>query len=197
MEVMENTIKYTISKHCKERYAERIMGKEDVDLNRFITLNEEKIQTDINKLINYGELIYQGKQTQKDGKSNVIDVFLKDCWVILADSRTHNVITLYKIDLKIDEDFNKIYVSKMMEKLNAHKEILNSVQQQVQAESNTYKEMIVNAEAQIKEYRSMIKNLEELCNGYRLIIDNNNVKIAQADRDVADIVNAMIGRREF
>lgn len=197
MEVMENTIKYTISKHCKERYAERIMGKEDVDLNRFITLNEEKIQTDINKLISYGELIYQGKQTQKDGKSNVIDVFLKDCWVILADSRTHNVITLYKIDLKIDEDFNKIYVSKMMEKLNAHKEILNSVQQQVQTESNAYKEMIADTENQIKEYRTMIKNLEELCEGYKLIIDNNNVKVAQADRDVADIVNALIGRREF
>ena len=194
---MENTIKYTISKHCKERYAERIMGKEDVDLNRFITLNEEKIQTDINKLISYGELIYQGKQTQKDGKSNVIDVFLKDCWVILADSRTHNVITLYKIDLKIDEDFNKIYVSKMMEKLNAHKEILNSVQQQVQTESNAYKEMISDTENQIKEYRTMIKNLEELCEGYKLIIDNNNVKVAQADRDVADIVNALIGRREF
>ena len=194
---MENTIKYTISKHCKERYAERIMGKEDVDLNRFITLNEEQIQTDINKLISYGELIYQGKQTQKDGKSNVIDVFLKDCWVILADSRTHNVITLYKIDLKIDEDFNKIYVSKMMEKLNAHKEILNSVQQQVQTESNAYKEMISDTENQIKEYRTMIKNLEELCEGYKLIIDNNNVKVAQADRDVADIVNALIGRREF
>lgn len=65
MEVMENTIKYTISKHCKERYAERIMGKEDVDLNRFITLNEEKIQTDINKLISYGELIYQGSKLKK------------------------------------------------------------------------------------------------------------------------------------
>lgn len=194
---MENTVKYTISKHAKERYAERIMGKEDVDINRFITLNEEKIQTDINKLISYGELIYQGKQTQKDGKTNIIDVFLKDCWVVLVDSRSHNVITLYKIDLKLDEEFNKVYVSKMTEKLNTQKEILDSVQQQVQTESNTYKEMIVDAENQIKEYRTMIKNLEELCVGYRTIIDNNNVKIAQADRDVADVVNAMIGRREF
>lgn len=197
LEVVENVIKYTISKHAAQRYSERIMGKEDVDVNRFITLNEEKIQADIRKMIEYGQLIYQGKQTQKDGKSNVIDVFLKDTWIVLVDSRSHNVITLYKIDLKLDEDFNKVYVSKMMEKLNTYKEVLDSVQQQVQTESNTYKEMIVDAENQIKEYRTMIKNLEELCVGYKTIIDNNNVKITQADRNVADVVNTLINKKEF
>lgn len=198
METAENVITYSISKHASERYAERIMGKEDnLDINRFITLNEEKIQTDINKLINYGELIYQGKQTQKDGKSNMIDVYLKDCWVVLADSRTKNVITLYKIDLGFDEEFNKLYVSKMMEKLNTSKEVAESTKQQVQTESNTYREMITDAEVQIKEYRGMIKNLEELCTGYKTIVDNNNVKIAQANKGVADVINTMIGKKTF
>lgn len=198
MEAVENVITYTISKHASERYAERIMGKEDnLDVNRFITLNEDKIKTDINKMIEYGSLIYQGKQTQKDGKSNMIDVYLKDCWVVLADSRTKNVITLYKIDLGFDEEFNKLYVSKMMEKLNAYKEALANTKQQVQTESNTYREMIADAEVQIKEYRGMIKNLEELCTSYKTIVDNNNVKIAQANKGVADVINTMIGKKEF
>lgn len=198
METADNVITYSISKHASERYAERIMGKEDnLDVNRFITLNEEKIQTDINKLINYGELIYQGKQTQKDGKSNMIDVYLNNCWVVLADSRTKNVITLYKIDLGFDEEFNKLYVSKMMEKLNTYKEVAESTKQQVQTESNTYREMIADAETQIKEYRGMIKNLEELCVGYKTIVDNNNVKIAQANKDVVDVVNTLIGKKTF
>ena len=64
MEAIENAINYTISNHSKQRYAERIMGKEDIDVNRFITLNEDKIKTDINKLIQYGEMIYSGKQSQ-------------------------------------------------------------------------------------------------------------------------------------
>lgn len=198
MKVVENEITYNISKHASERYAERIMRKEDnLDINRFITLNEEKIKTDINKLINYGDLIYFGKQSQKDGKGNVIDVFLKDCWVVLVDSRAKNVVTLYKIDLGFDEEFNKLYVSKMMEKLNTYREALENTKQQVQTESNTYREMIADAEAQIKEYRTMIKNLEELCVGYKTIIDNNNVKVAQANKDVADVVNTLIGKREF
>lgn len=198
MEVAENVITYSISRHASERYAERIMGKEDnLDVNRFITLNEEKIKTDINKLINYGELIYQGRQTQKDGKGNVIDVYLKDCWVVLADSRAKNVITLYKIDLGLDEEFNKVYVSKMLEKLNAYKEVLKRAQTQVGIEIITYREMIAAAETQIKEYRTMIKNLEGLCDGYKTIVDNNNVKIAQANKDVVDVVNTLIGKREF
>lgn len=198
MEVVENVITYNISAHAKQRYAERIMGKEnEIDVNRFITLNEEKIKTDIHKLIHYGELIYTGKQSQKDGKGNVIDVYLKDCWVVLVDNRAKNVVTLYKIDLGLDEEFNKAYVSKMLEKLNSYKEVLENTKQQVQAESNMYREMLADAETQIKEYRTMIKNLEELSVGYKTIVDNNNVKVAQANKDVADVMNTMIGKREF
>lgn len=197
MEEIENSINYTISNHAKQRYAERIMGKEDIDVNRFITLNEDKIKTDINKLIQYGEMIYSGKQSQRDNKGNVIDVYLKDCWVVLVDNRSKNVVTLYKIDLGLDDEFNKAYISKMVEKLNGCKEVLESVQQQVQEESNTYREMIKDAETQIKEYRGMIKNLEELCTGYKTIIDNNCVKVSQANRDVAEVVNTLIGKKEF
>lgn len=198
METTESVVKYNISKHASERYAERVMGKDsDIDVARFITLNEEKIQTDINKLIHYGELIYTGKQSQKDGKGNVIDVYLKDCWIILVDNKVKNVITLFKIDLGLDDEFNKSYVYKMMEKLNANKEVLKSVQQQVQEESNTYRNMIDEAEIQIKEYRTMIKNLEELCVAYKTVIENNHVKVAQANRDVVDVLNTMIGKKEF
>ena len=197
LEVTEDRIEYNISAHAKQRYAERIMGKEDIDVNRFVTLNEDKIKTDINKLIQYGDLIFTGKQTHKDGKSSMVDVYLKDCWIVLADSRIKNVITLYKIDLGLDDDFNKAYISKMMEKLNASKENLESVQKEVQVESDTYRKMIDDAEIQIKEYRGMIKNLEELCAAYKTVIDNNNVKVIQANKDVADVLNTLINKKEF
>lgn len=200
MESIENINKYTVSKHATERYAERIMGKDtNWDVNKFILANDSKIETDINKLIQFGELIYSGKQSRKDGKNSnaTIDVYLKDCWVVLADNSSRNVITLYKIDLGLDEEFNKSYVSKMVEKLNEHKEILESVKQQVQNETNTYRQMIADAEMQIKEYRTMIKNLEELCSAYKTVIDNNNVRVTQANRELADVLNTLIGKREF
>lgn len=196
---MENL--YTISRHAMERYSERLMGKEEnIDINRFITLNEDKIKTDINKMISYGELIYTGKQYKsKDGKNAnaVVDVFLRDCWIVLADSKSKNVITLYKIDLGLDDEFNKIYISKMLVRLNESKAALEETKKQVEAESNTYRELIAEAEFQIKEYKAMIKNLEELCVGYKTIIDNNIVKVSKANRDLAHVLNTMIGKKEF
>lgn len=198
MENTENVVEYKISNHAMKRYAERIMGKEDsIDVNQFVTLNEDKIKTDINKLIKYGEVIYTGKQSQKDGKGNVVDVHLKDTWIILADGKVKNVITLYKIDLGLDDEFNKSYVSKMIDKLNSQKANLEQTKLDVKSESDMYREMINDAESQIKEYRSMIKNLEELCVGYKSIIDNNCVKVSQANREVAEIINTLINKREF
>lgn len=189
---------YNVSRHAMERYVERIMGKEELgDINRFIITNEDKIKVDINKLIYYGELIFTGRQSQKDGKGNVVDVYLKDCWVVLLDNRSRNVITLFKVDLGLDDDFNKTYVSKMMEKLNASKQNLLEIQQKVKEEADTYKELITDAEIQIRDFRSMIKNLEELCAGYRTIIDNNCVKVTQATLEVAEVLNTMIGKKTF
>ena len=198
LNVTVDVVEYKISKHAKERYSERIMNKEDKgDINRFIAANEEKIKTDIHKLIQYGECIFTGRQSQRDGKGNVLDVYLSGTWVILVDNNANVVVTLYKIDLGLDEEFNKTYVSKMLDKLNIKKEVLEEVKLAVHQESEMYHGLIDDAEMQIKEYKGMIKNLEEMCEGYKLVIDNNAVKLTQANREVADIVNTLVGKREF
>ena len=194
----EGTTTYSISKHAEERYASRVMGKEDThSINCFIVENKEKIKTDLNKMITYGTLIYSGKRSQKDGKGNVIDVYLNGTWVVLVDNQSLSVITVYRIDFGLDDDFNNLYITGMIEKLNEAKENLISVQMQVDIESKMYNELIEDSQAQINEYKVMIKNLENLCDGYKTIVSNNTVKIAQANREVADIVNKMIGKREF
>lgn len=191
-------MEYKISAHAETRYAERIMNKDDkVNVNRFISENKDKIKTDINKMIGFGELIFIGKQSQKDGKGKVLNVYLKNCWVVLVDTSNETVVTLFKIDLGLGDEFNKTYISKMLEKLNEAKTELENAQLEVLKETNMYRELIDDAEAQINEYKAMIKNLEELCNGYAAVIGNNNVKVSQANRKVADCVNAMINKKEF
>jgi len=194
---MEN-VKYQVSAHCKTRYAERIMGKEEKsDAARFVSLNGDKIEADINKMIEYGNCIYSGRQSQKDGKGKVIDVYVQDTWVLLVDGREKVVVTLYKIDLGLGDEFNNTYVTKMLDKLNSTKVTLEDVQRQVQEESDMYRKMIDEADAQIKEKRSEIKNLEELSAAYKVIINNNCVKAAQANKDVADVLNKLIEKKVF
>lgn len=189
---------YKVSQHCEQRYAERLLGKDNKnDINKFIIENKDKINTDINKMISYGECIFVGKQSQKDGKGKVLNVYLKDTYVILVDVSSSVIVTLFKIDLGLDDDFNKTYISKMMDKLNESKAALENVQIEVLKESNMYREMIDDTEAQINEYKAMIKNLENLRDSYKGVIENNNVKVSKANRDVADCVNAMINKKEF
>lgn len=191
-------MEYKISSHCETRYAERIMDKDNTNnINRFVMDNKEKIKTDINKMIEFGECIFVGKQSQKDGKGKVLNVYLNGCWVVLVDSSNETVVTLYKIDLGLGDEFNKTYISKMMDKINESKKELEDVQLEVLKESNMYREMIDDAEAQINECKAMIKNLENLRDSYKGIIENNNVKVLQTNRKVADCVNAMINKKEF
>ena len=191
-------ITYTVSKHAKERYTERIMEKATSnEINTFLVQNEDKIINDINKMIQYGELIYTGKQTQKDGRTYNVEVFLNGLWVVITDIKSKNVITLYKIDLGVDEEFNQEYVNRMMNKFNAAKENLEYVTLEVEKENDSYKTIIEQNVSLINEYKGYIKNLEELNTGYKTIIDNNAVKIKMADREVTDVLNKLIGKKEF
>lgn len=192
-------IEYKISKHCEERYAQRILNKEDANsINKFIVENKDKIKTDIHKMIQYGQCIYSGKQSQRDGKGNVIDVYLKDTWIVLVDSKIQKtVITLYKIDLGCGDDFNLQYIEKMMEKLNVKNQALEDARQHTDCENTMYRELLNEAQCQINEYRSLIKNLEDMISGYQLIIDNNKVSVSQANMEVAECINTLIGKKEF
>ncbi len=176
-------ITYTVSKHAKERYTERIM--------------EKATANDINKMIQYGELIYIGKQTQKDNKNYSVEVYLNGLWVVITDVKSKNVITLYKIDLGVDDEFNQEYVKRMMDKFNAAKNNLETVTLEVEHENDSYKTIIEQNTNLINEYKSYIKNLEDLNTGYKTIIDNNAVKVKMADREVTDVLNKMIGKKEF
>lgn len=186
-----------ISKHAKERYGERIMDKDNkADINRFIIENEEKITTDINKMIEYGTLIYQGKQ-KRDNKTNTISVYVKDLWVILCDTQKSVVITLYKIDLGLDDDFNKTYMNKMLDKLALAEHEKAFIVDSLTEETKKYEELISHSINMINEYKGYIKNLEELIDSYKTIVDKNKVQIDIQDRNIAEIVNSLIGKKEF
>lgn len=188
---------YEISKHAMERYAERIMDREHkADIARYVIENANKIQDDINKMIDYGEEIYSGKQL-RDGKKVNITVFVKDCWIVLCDKAKNIVITLYKVDLGLDDEFSKIYVSRMVEKLNAAKKNLDEVMEEIRNENGDYNDLIKQNEELINDYRSKIKQLQELNEAYMEVSSKNMVKYDLAEEKVLETINKLIGKKEF
>lgn len=186
-------IKYNITSHALERYAERMAGKlNTTDMRIYIMDYRDDIIERINKLINYGELIFEGKI--KDHTLN--QYYYKDKWVVIVDPKTKNVITLYKIDLG-DDEVNDLFTNKMLEKIKEKQEELKDIAEKSVSSQVEYQEIIDTNNADIAYYRKMIKQLEEVNSSYMTLIKNTNIEVDKKKKEIADIVETLISGRKF
>ena len=186
-----------ISAHARERYAERIMDKDDkTDIARFIVLHEQKIKEDIFKMIEYGTLLYSGKSISEFNKQSV-DIFLNGTWVVIVDIAKCNVITLYSIDLGLGNEFNQEYIIKLMQKLDIAKEEYETVVMGIKTQTETYSSIIKENTEQINELKQMINNLEKQNQAYTDVIESLEADKIMAEKEVRDIIATMIGKKIF
>ena len=185
-----------ISKHAKERYVQRIMSYNDkTEIIQFIAEHDEKINTDINKMVEYGDLLYSGKSLKDQNSIN--DIYLKDTWVVIVDNSKKLVVTLYKIDLKVDEEFTKEYIDKLVTKLNKEKENLAKVENDIDDQIKTYRELIKENEEVIIDYKKTIKSLDEQNTAYRDLINTLNTNKKVAEDKVRDTLMILTGNRTW
>lgn len=183
-----------LTNHVKERYAERIIGKDTKsDIAVFIAQNEDKIYNDISNMIKYGELIFEG--TQVDSKN--VKVYRKDTWMVILDSKTNAVITLYKIELGAGPELDKLYVEKMLEKLIECQEEEKKAQEEVENDTKDYKTIISDMEIQIAEYRKAIKEMEALVSNYKETIQNSNARLIKVKENTANVLNKLLSKKHF
>jgi len=194
--------KYTLdnlsfSQHSKERYAERIMNKESkLDITVFIIEHEQKIKEDIYKMIQYGTLIFSGKPNYEYNKQ-AVDIFLNGSWVIIIDILKCKVITLYSIDLGLGNEFNQEYINKLMHKLHDARAEFDSINDNINAQKETYTEIIKDNTAQINELRSIINCLEKQNQAYADVIGSLEADKLVAEKNIRDIVATFIGKKVF
>lgn len=191
-----DTLKF--SNHAKERYAERIMDKETkLEVNVFIQEHEEKIKSDITKMIQYGTLLYSGKPTSDIYDRRPVDIYQNGLWIIIVDTGRNNVVTLYSIDLGVGDELNQEYVGKLLGMLNAAKQNYEEVKAEIELQANTYRDIIAQNESIIATYRKDIKELEKYSEDLRGVIEGLETRTTLADREVRDIVAKMIGKKIF
>lgn len=184
-----------ITEHAKQRYAERIMNREDrLDVNRFIAEHAEKIQTDIQKMVQYGQQIYFGKSLVDSNKKDAY-VWMCGCWILILDADGKRVVTLYEVDLGLDKEFNKRYVNGVLEKLTKEKETTKIVLSEIEKENEQCIAKIKENEELIKEFTKKITELKNQCEGYQAVLDGNKVKKSLAEENVRDIIKKLLGMR--
>lgn len=148
-----------ITKHAEERYTERLMDYTDKqDISSYIAQNKELIAERISKMVEYGDQIYEGKI--RDG--NYVKIIMKDNWVVVLDRKGDKVITLYKICLiRDDDEFNKLFVSKMKDHINEIKSRQKAIEDQTAQKRQDYLNAINDKKQRVKEFESLILDLRK------------------------------------
>lgn len=190
-------MEYILSNHVKERYAERIMGRDNkMDIQSFISTHEDKIREDINKMIEYGEVIYEGIQVRsKDTRP--CKYILRNDWLIVINSQDKKIITLYKIDIGAGDEFNKVYINTMLNRLeDAKKKSAEKIDIIKQTES-CYRQSIEDNNNKINEYKSLIKSLERQNDSLNELLEEEKNDLIIAEEEVRDIISIMTTGTKF
>ena len=186
----------TISRHAKERYAERIMDRDHpTDVAVFIRDHEDKIQNDIEKMIEYGTLLYEGPSS-KDTKRPV-GVTLNGSWVVIWDTKEFVVITLYCIDLGVGSDVNNAFIRNALAQIEEARQHSDEVAKRVAADSEEYQRLIEGWEGSLAEYKKRVKELEQYIAGGRQMMAAFSIDKKIADDSVREKVEILIGRQKF
>lgn len=166
----ENLENIEFTEHVLERYVERAMNKTGNEIKQFLAQNEEQIKQQILKLYQYSEPFWYGKN--KDHNYSYFRIN-KNGWLIVVDRNKTKLITLYKIDLGLGENFNKRYISEMIQFVTkANIEIENA--------KSKYNDEVTENNNVIDELKQQNKLLQSQ-------IDNNQatIKILESQKDVA------------
>ena len=188
----------SFTKHARERYAERIMHRDNArDINVFVAENTEKIEKDIKNMIQYGEEIFTGKPSFNNPKQHNCIYILNDLWVVVVDAFDNKVITLYRIDLGAGEDFDVAFKRRLMDKITEAKTIAEAAKTQIDTETSQYMTIIKDNSEMIAEFKKKIKNLESINEAYSSTIEAANKRKAMAEDDVKNYVATLVGRKTF
>lgn len=186
---------YEITRHAEERYVQRMMGYADKgEIGVYIAKNQELIQERINKLVEFGELIFSGKI--KDG--NHLDFYVQDTWVVLLDKKKERVVTLYKVEIiKDDVEFNNEFVKKMKTKIKDLWIVIKQAMEHNEIEKAEFREKIENNKRRIREYETLVSELKDSNNAYACLIETLDTEVHISYAEYKQAIEDLVADRIF
>ena len=188
---------YKLTDHVKQRYAERIIDKTNkTDIIAYVAENQNKIYQDIEKMVDYGVVLYTGASAVDYNKS-LVQVILNGHWVVIVDPKQEKVVTLFEIDLGLGKEFNDEYINRLLEKLNAAKEKCEEKIKEIEQNVVDFNGIIDENEVKIREYKTFIKSLEQQNSNMAAIITEAKHNKLIAEQEVRDIIAIFCGKKVF
>lgn len=171
------------------------------DIAVYVARNQEKIENDINTMMQYSELLYTGFLRDRSDEAirdkKEVRVYLCGTWVLLVDKLNNKIITLYKIDLKVGEEFNKQFVAAKKIAIDEAKAKVDEVAESYCQYRNQYREIIQECDSKIAEYKNAIAKLTNQKQAYQALIDNSDIEVKEANEALKTQIMELVCKREF
>lgn len=180
---------YNISKHAQKRYCERVNGyMDETSVNRYISLHLTEMRERINKLITYGEEVYEGDLKRHKGTT----IFRNGNWIVIVSKKDNTVVTLWKKDLGLGDEFNKEYVNKMVDKIlqknKEKKEILDSNCREIERIDST----ITDNNLKILELEAYLSGLKCANDALESLKENMVINTKGIDIEISNSVDQLL-----
>lgn len=156
----------TFTNHILERFVERTMSKTGNEMKQYLVQNGDRVKEKLLMLYNSADLLWSGKIKDHNFTHFYIN---KDGWIIVVDKEGKKLITVYKADLELDSEFNKLYVEKIKDKVR-------EVNDKLLETEETMKQNKENNEQIINELQEENIDLKEK-------IEYNNAKITSLKQE--------------
>lgn len=182
------------TKHVLTRYVERIENKFGTENVTFVAQNEDRIKERLLKLYESAEEIYEGK-LREHGAAKFF--FNKNGWLVITDIQKQKLITVYKCDLKLGEELNKLFWNKAISKINTFKELKEKEEFSNFEKTEQLNTEINSNKSKINEYKSIINQLE---NEIKILEEEKQVgqaKVASIDLDIKNTIEALVCKKVF
>lgn len=153
------------------------MNADKVEIPRMILQYEDKIHEDISKMVEYGELIYTGKNPiYKDSKTNAeVNIYLCNNWLILLDVKDNAVITLY------EKDNSDINAKAMFEEYYIAKEAADIINTEFMTINSEIQTKLKENDIKIQQMNAEISRLRTESGNLRNQMSKNYNKIKEAE----------------
>lgn len=186
-----------VSRHAIKRYVERINGpdsKEEIEINRYITLNSDMVRDKILKIYEHAKLIYRGQIGTDKITSNF---FIRDDIILVVDANLTKIITLYRVDFDFPPETNRTIVKDLVAAIEEQQElykqaqvIMHEMNEATKHEMDKCNIEIKNLEEQLLIKRNQKKNMQDT-------LDSNQGGVRLISSRIENYANKLCNSLEF
>lgn len=184
-----------VTKHIIRRYAERIEGiKDEIEINRYVTMNFELIKERILKIYDYSTWIYRG---QIGTDKTTANFYVRDDIVLVGDSNETKLYTLYRIDFDFPPETNKLIVKDLMSAMKKLREDLEKTQKEVDSYVEERRYVVENCDQQMRNLRDQLEILEQRKRTAKDEIECKQGEILLINKKIDNYANKLCNSLEF